>query len=58
MNDLIKNTEQTHPDYPYLQQTLSTLEKIANNINNFVRTVENSNKCLKIQRSIVDCDFV
>lgn len=51
--DLIKNTDDSHPDKPTLVDTLKQISDLAENVNGDMRRQENLQKQLKLQRAFV-----
>ncbi len=52
LEDVIKNTPESHPDKANLQEALKQIESVAWHINEQLREHENSLKLLDIQRSL------
>jgi hypothetical protein len=53
--DLLKHTEETHPDFTLLSQTLVTMKKVANDINESIKEYQNYLKILEIQSKFMNC---
>ena len=51
--DLIKHTDDSHPDKPVLEDTLKQISDLAENVNGDMRRQENLQKQLKLQRAFV-----
>ena len=51
--DLIKHTDDSHPDKPTLVDTLQQISDLAENVNGDMRRQENLQKQLKLQRAFV-----
>lgn len=49
LEDLVKHTEPTHPDYEDLEKSLNTIKSVANQINEDVKRQENREKIMEIQ---------
>eukprot|EP01125_Pyxidicula_operculata_P014523 TRINITY_DN4840_c0_g1_i1.p1 TRINITY_DN4840_c0_g1~~TRINITY_DN4840_c0_g1_i1.p1 ORF type:complete len:669 (+),score=114.17 TRINITY_DN4840_c0_g1_i1:138-2144(+) len=52
LTDLIKNTEETHPDYEKLEQSLTKMKSVADHINEAINVAENRAKCVEIQKNL------
>eukprot|EP00039_Didymoeca_costata_P020148 m.340243 g.340243 ORF g.340243 m.340243 type:complete len:728 (+) comp19197_c0_seq1:225-2408(+) len=55
LRDLIKRTDETHPDYQPLSESLTGMEKIARIVNDGKARADNSMKLLEIQSSVKRC---
>ncbi len=55
IEDVIKNTPDSHPDKANLQEALGQIESVAWHINEQLREHENALKMLDIQKSLVGC---
>eukprot|EP01102_Stenamoeba_stenopodia_P014614 TRINITY_DN4877_c0_g1_i1.p1 TRINITY_DN4877_c0_g1~~TRINITY_DN4877_c0_g1_i1.p1 ORF type:complete len:794 (-),score=150.51 TRINITY_DN4877_c0_g1_i1:107-2488(-) len=53
LEDMIKHTEPTHPDYEPLRSSLEKVKQVADNINDSIKKAENRQKVLEIQNSFV-----
>jgi len=49
---MLKNTEDSHPDFKFLQRALSDMKSVADQINEAIRAAENRERCLKIQEQL------
>jgi hypothetical protein len=55
LEDLLKHTEENHPDFNSLSQTLITMKTVANDINESIKEHQNYLKILEIQSKFMNC---
>ncbi|XP_065191006.1 pleckstrin homology domain-containing family G member 3-like isoform X2 [Sycon ciliatum] len=52
LKDLLRHTDETHPDFPMLKTSYDQICEVASHINEYIRQHENFEKMLSIQQSL------
>ncbi|EFA82665.1 pleckstrin domain-containing protein [Heterostelium album PN500] len=53
LQDLLKHTEESHPDFPHITEGLEIIKKVAISINDTKRRADNSLKVIEVQNKLV-----
>ncbi|CAG8545606.1 10159_t:CDS:2 [Acaulospora colombiana] len=55
---LLKHTEESHPDYPNLENCVKQITVIADEVNEKIKDAENQNRVLEIQSKVERCPII
>eukprot|EP01133_Synstelium_polycarpum_P015395 gene15395-18258_t len=53
LQDLLKHTEESHPDYPHISEGLEIIKRVAMSINDTKRRADNSLKVIEAQNKLI-----